>query len=65
MTITVFDTRVASTPEHVKPTFTEVSRKLKVIRVRILRVRQNLHDIDRMLDEVHEAIVDLEEVTKQ
>ena len=59
MTITVFDTR---TPEHVKPTFTEVARKLRVIRVRILRVRQNLHDIDRMLNDVHEIIRDLEEV---
>ena len=61
MTITVFDTR---TPEHEKPTFTEVARKLRVIRVRILRVRQNLHDIDRMLNDAHEIIRDLEEVTR-
>ena len=62
MTITVFDTR---TPEHEKPTFFTIARKLRVIRVRILRVRQNLHDIDIMLNDVHEIIRDLEEVTKQ
>ena len=62
MTITVFDVR---TPEHVKPSFTEISRKIYVIRVRITRVRQNLRDIDRRLDELHEIIRDLEEVTEQ
>ena len=61
MTITVFDTR---TPEHVKPTFTEVARKLRVIHTRISMVRQNLRDIDHRLDELHEIITDLEEVTK-
>ena len=74
MTVTVFngfapknkacyeDDDKVMTPEHVKPTFTEVARKLRVIRVRIQRVRQNLRDIDIMLDEVHDAIHDLEEI---
>ena len=62
MTITVFDAR---TPEHVKPTFTEIARKIGIIRVRILRVRSNLRHIDTLLNDVHDLIVELEEVTKQ
>ena len=52
------------TPEHQKPTFTEVARKLRIVKVRISLLRSNLRDIDQMLDEIHEAIDDLEEASK-
>ena len=67
MTITVFDTRSLKvmTPKHEKPTFTEIARKIGIIRVRILRVRSNLRDIDTLLNDAHDLIVELEEVTQQ
>ena len=62
MTITVFDIR--STPKHKKPTFTDVAIKIGLLRVRILRLRSNLRSLDKALDDMHDCIIELEEVTK-
>ncbi len=60
MTITVFDIR--STPEHQKPTFTDVAIKIGLLRVRIMRLRNNLNSFDKALDDMHDCIMELEEV---
>ena len=60
MTITVFDIR--STPEHKKPTFTDVAIKIGLLRVRIMRLRNNLNSFDKALDDMHDCIMELEEV---
>ena len=60
MTITVFDIR--STPEHKKPTFTDLYRKLTVVRIRISTMQHNLNNIDKALDDIHKCIIELEEV---
>ena len=65
MTITVFDTRVARTPVHKKPTFIEVARKARIVRTRIMMVRSELRDIDNLLTDLQILIVELEEVTQQ
>ena len=70
MTITVFDIR--RTPEHKKPkirktgspTFTDVAIKIGLLRVRILRLRSNLRSFDKALDDMHDCIMELEEVVK-
>ena len=62
MTITVFDIR--STPQHQKPTFTDVAIKIGLLRVRILRLRNNLNSLDKALDDMHDCIMELEEVNK-
>ena len=78
MTITVFDIRdpenriLRSTPEHKKPkirktgspTFTDVAIKIGLLRVRILRLRNNLNSFDKALDDMHDCIMELEEVCK-
>ena len=53
------------TPEHQKPTFTEVAKKLKNAIHRIQRVRYNLYSISMLLEEIQDAIDDLEEAQKQ
>ena len=60
MTITVFDIR--RTPEHKKPTFTDVAIKIGLLRVRIMRLRNNLNSFDKALDDMHDCIMELEEV---
>ena len=68
MTITVFDTR--RLPEHKKPkirktgspTFTDVAIKIGLLRVRIMRLRNNLNSFDKALDDMHDCIMELEEV---
>ena len=62
MTITVFDIR--GTPEHKKPTFTDVVIKIGLLRVRIMRLRNNLNSFDKALDDMHDCIMELEEITK-
>ena len=62
MTITVFDIR--STPEHQKPTFTDAAIKIGLLRVRIMRLRNNLNSFDKALDDMHDCIMELEEITK-
>ena len=70
MTIIVFDIR--STPEHQKPkirktgspTFTDVAIKIGLLRVRILRLHNNLNSFDKALNDIHDCIMELEEVTK-
>ena len=65
MTITVFDIRdIRSIPEHKKPTFTDLYRKLTVVRIRISTMQHNLNNIDKALDDIHKCIIELEEVTK-
>ena len=65
MTITVFDIRdIRSTPEHQKPTFTDVAIKIGLLRVRIMRLRNNLNSFDKALDDMHDCIMELEEVNK-
>ena len=59
MTITVFDAR---TPEHKKPTFTDVAIKIGLLRVRIMQLRSNLKSFDKVLDDMHDCIMELEEV---
>ena len=61
MTITMFDMR---TPKHQKPTFTEIARKARIVRTRIMMVRSELRDIDNLLTDLQILIVELEEVTK-
>ena len=66
-TVAVFDCdhqSQGSQPEHKKPTPTEIARKLNAIHIHVRQVRQNLSDIDRMLDEAHKIIHDLEETSK-
>ena len=53
------------TPEHQKPTFTDVAEKLKNIRRHIQRVRYNLYSISIVLEELQDAIDDLEETQEQ
>ena len=60
MTITVFDIR--STPEHQKPTFTDAAIKIGLLRVRIMRLRNNLNSFDKALDDMHDCIMELEEI---
>ena len=63
MTITVFDIRdIRSTPQHKKLTFTDVAIKIGLLRVRILRLRSNLKSFDKALDDMHDCIMELEEV---
>ena len=64
MTITVFDTRFINTPEHKNPTFTDVAIKIGLLRVRIMRLRNNLNSFDKALDDMHDCIMELEEVCK-
>ena len=66
MTITVFDTRNLKvvTPKHHKPTFTEIARKARIVRTRIMMVRSELRDIDNLLTDLQILIVELEEVTR-
>ena len=52
------------TPEHQKPTFTDVSEKLKNVRHHIQRVRYNLYSISIALEELQDVIDDLEEAQK-
>ena len=59
MTITVFDTR---TPEHKKPSFTDVAIKISLLHVRIMRLRNNLNSFDKALDDMHDCIMELEEI---
>ena len=61
MTTTVFDIRNA--PEHKKPTFTDVAIKIGLLRVRILRLRSNLRSFDKALDDMHNCLLELEDVT--
>ena len=61
MTITVFDIR---NPEHQKPTFTDVAIKIGLLRVRIMRLRNNLNSFDKALDDMHDCIIELEEITR-
>ena len=60
MTITVFDTR--RLPEHKKPTFTDVAIKIGLLRVQIMRLRNNLNSFDKALDDMHDCIIELEEI---
>ena len=60
MTITVFDIR--RTSEHKKPSFTDLYRKLTVVRIRISTMQHNLNNIDKALDDIHKCIMELEEV---
>ena len=53
------------TPEHQKPTFTDVSEKLKNVRHHIQRVRYNLYSISIALEELQDVIDDLEGAQKQ
>ena len=70
MTITVFDIRdpenriLRGTPEHKKPSFTDVAIKIGLLRVRIMRLRNNLNSFDKALDDMHDCIMELEEVIK-
>ena len=59
MTITVFDIR---NPEHKKPTFADVAIKIDLLRVRIMRLRNNLNSFDKALDDMHNCIMELEEI---
>ena len=61
MMITVFNIR---RPQHQKPTFTDVAIKIGLLRVRILRLRNNLNSFDKALDDMHDCIIELEEVCK-
>ena len=71
MTITVFeDSRRMSTtfdirnPKHKKLAFTDVAIKIGLLRVRIMRLRNNLNSFDKALDDMHDCIMELEEITK-